>query len=395
MLSDTGARIALPASATKRGYAFEYLILSYYKRITAIEVEEWSSCVYGESGKLYQCDGILHDGRKRYLLEAKFFENRPASIRDVRPERREQAAVDIGCDSILCVSLNGFDESVYEWKRKSRLEIILLRWSDIRADLLSKISGFSTVLLDNFQISGQKAISDSGSTLHFEHPPELKPFSKFPEFVSFPDRVEIWLRRLPKLAAYQRQLEAGRFLYLDAKKTVEFVAGRESDLSLFEAWEIEDEFSGYSARVYKALKVTVQALSEHDNSSERDLQAPLQSLGWKTGETGIRRSLDDLVLLGFASKCRESGRRKYILTPLGYAFANGGQKSDEIFLEQLRKWQPYRFMRNAVLAGKSTSKRDNVIKYFKRQYRPYEPHARCLFNGNTTDGLLVLFNQFG
>jgi len=395
LINDTGARIALPASATKRGYAFEYLILSYYNRITAIEVEDWSSCIYGKSGKLYQCDGILYDGHKRYLLEAKFFENRPASIRDVHPERREKAAIDIACDSIICVSLNGFDESVYEWKRKSQLEIILLRWSDIRVDLLSKISGFSTVLLDNFQISEQKAVSDSGSTLYFEHPPEVKPFSKFPEFVSFPDRVEIWLRRLLKLADYQGQLKAGRFVYFDAKKTVEFVAGRESDLSLLEAWEIEDTFSGYSARVYNALKATAQVLSRHNNSSEKGLQTPLQVLGWKTGETGIRRSLDNLVLLGFASKVRTDGRRKYILTPLGHAFANGGRKSDEIFVEQLRKWLPYRFMKDAISSGKVMPKRDDIIKYFKCQYRPYEPYAKCLFNDNTTDGLLVLFNQFG
>jgi len=312
----------------------------------------------------------------------------------MHPQRREEAAIDIGCDSILCVSLNGFDESVYEWKRKSQLEIILLRWSDIRIDLLSRISGFSTVLLDNFQMSEQKAVSDSGSILYFEPPPEVKPFSKFPEFVSFPDSVEIWLRRLPKLADYQQQLKAGRFVYFDAKKTVEFVAGRESDLSLFEAWEIEDAFSGYAARVYNALKATAQVLSEYDNSSEKTLQVPLQSLGWKTGVTGIRRSLDDLVLLGFASKLRTGGRRKYLLTPLGYAFANGGRKADEIFVEQLRKWQPYSFMRNAIMSGKVIPKLDDVIKYFKRQYRPYEPYTRCLFNNNTTDGLLVLFNQF-
>ena len=66
------------------------------------------------SGKLYQCDGILSDGSQCYLLEVKFFEKRPASVRDIQPQRREQAAKDLDCPGIVCVSLNGFDDSVRE-----------------------------------------------------------------------------------------------------------------------------------------------------------------------------------------------------------------------------------------------------------------------------------------
>ncbi|HIE28350.1 TPA: hypothetical protein EYP66_13805 [Candidatus Poribacteria bacterium] len=390
------AHIALPTSAYRRGAAFEYLILSYYNSFSAVQVEEWSSCVYGKSGKLYQCDGILHDGSKRYLFEAKFFKDRPASIRDIHPERREEAATDLDCDGILCVSLNGFDNSVRTWQRKSPLEIILLGWEDLRLHILSRISEFSTVLLDNIQIFDRMAISASGSKLHFTEKPLCKPLQKFPEFVCFPDSLEIWLRRLPKLADYQQQLASGRFCYLPEEENIQFVVDRESDLSLFDAWQIEDTFLGYSARTYNAMKATARAVYECNDSDIKVIQNALRRLGWNTGMKGIRKALDDLIILGFIAKRPEGIKVKYSLTPLGYTFVVVGSKSaDEIFLAQLQKWPPYRFTRDAILSGKVHPKREALIEYFKAQYRPYEPYVRCIFNQNTTDGVLALFKKFG
>ena len=390
------AHIAFPTSAYRRGAAFEYLILSYYNSFSAVKVEEWSSCVYGKSGKLYQCDGILHDGNKRYLFEAKFFKDRAASIRDMHPERREEAAIDIDCDGILCISLNGFDDSVRKWQRKSPLEITLLGWEDLRIHILSRISEFSTVLLDNIQIFDRLAISDSGSKLHFTETPLCKPLKKFPEFVCFPDSLEIWLRRLPKLADYQQQVASGRFCYLTEEANVQLVPDSESDLSLFDAWQIEDTFLGYAARTYNAMKATAQAVYECNDSDIKVIQNALRQLEWNTGMKGVRKALDDLIILGFVSKRSEGIRVKYSLTPLGYTFAVVGSKpADEIFLGQLRKWPPYRFTRDAILSGKVHPKRDALIEYFKTQYRPYEPYVRCTFNQNTTDGVLALFKKFG
>ncbi|MBM3241703.1 hypothetical protein FJZ31_35955 [Candidatus Poribacteria bacterium] len=389
-------RIAFPISAYRRGSAFEYLILSYYNLFSAVKVEEWSSCVYGKSGKLYQCDGILHDGSKRYLFEAKFFQDRAASIRDMHPERREAAATDLDCDGILCISLNGFDDSVREWQRQSSLEIILLGWEDLRIHILSRISEFSTVLLDNISIFDRLAISASGSKLHFTETPPCKPLDNFPEFVCFPDSLEIWLRRLPKLAHYQQQLASGYFCYLTEEANIQFVADRESDLSLFDTWQIEDTFIGYSARTYNAMKATAQAVYECNDSDITVSQNYLRRLGWNTGEKGVRKALDDLIILGFVSKRSEGIKVKYSLTPLGYTYVVVGSKSaDEIFFGQLQKWPPYRFTRDAILSGKVHPKRDALIEYFKAQYRPYEPYARCIFNQNTTDGVLALFKKFG
>lgn len=387
--------IILPQSPTRRGAAFEYLILSYYDSLTAVNVEMWSSCVYGRSGKLYQCDGIIHDGIKRYLMEAKFIMSRQVSIRDIIPDRREEVAENVDCDGIVCVSLSGFDDSVEKWKKESNKEILLVEWSQLREHILGSITGLSTVLLDDFQLVGNIATSHTGSQLLFDEPPKGKSFKKFTDFIYYDNNIELWLRRLPKLSICRHQFASGKFVYSQEKRTVELVQSRKSDISLFEAWEIEDQALGYSARVYNALKATTKALSKCDDSDVRKIRKQLRELGWKTGQKGVRKALDDLILLKFITKYKIGKIVNYKLTTLGYAFVKIPGKSDELFARQLYQWKPYTALRKAVNSGKVVPKREEVIEYFKNQFYPYEPHVRCPFNDNTTDGLLSLFKRFG
>ena len=194
-------QIAFPTSPSRRGNAFEYLVLSYYNSVNGVEVEDWSSCLYGESGVLYQCDGILSDGTKRYLLEAKFFEKRPASIRDLKIQRREQAALDLNCQGIVCVSLNGFDDTVREWQANlTSLEILLVDWQELRPHVLSRVSGTASVLLDQFELHDNLITSMTGSQLRMAPLQAGIPLANFPEFISFSDALEKWIRRLPQLA---------------------------------------------------------------------------------------------------------------------------------------------------------------------------------------------------
>ena len=388
-------RIVIPRTPTRRGAAFEYLILSYYDSFTAVNVEKWSSCIYGRSGKLYQCDGIIHDGIKRYLMEAKFIISRPVSIRDIVPPRREEAAEEIGCDGIVCVSVSGFDDSVKRWQKQSNKEILLVEWSQLRNHVLASITGLSTVLLDTFQLVDNIATSYTGSQLLFDEPPKGKPLENFTEFISYDNNIELWLRRLPNLSICRHQFASGKFVYSQEKETVELVQSRKSDISLFEAWEIEDQSLGYSARVYNALKATAKALAECDNSDIRKIRNQLRKFGWKTGQKGVRKALDDLILLGFVSKYKDGRIVNYKLTSLGYAFVKIPDKSDEIFVRQLYSWKPYEALRKALNSGKVCAKREEVIEYFRDQFYPYEPYVRCPFNDNTTDGLLSLFKIFG
>ena len=125
------------------------------------------------------------------------------------------------------------------------------------------------------------------------------------------------------------------------------------------------------------------------------VQDALRQLGWKTGMKGVRKALDDLIILGFVSKRSVGVKTHYALTPLGYTFVVVEQHADDLFIHQLRQWPPYRFMRDAILSNTVTPDRNTLLEYFKAQYRPYEPYARCPFNQNTTDGVLALFKKFG
>lgn len=388
-------QIALPTSPSRRGTAFEYLILSYYDSVSGVEVEDWSSCLYGESGVLYQCDGILSDGTKRYLLEAKFFEKRPASIRDLRVQRREQAAHDLNCQGIVYVSLNGFDDTVREWQTSvTSLEILLVDWQELRPHVLSRVSGTASVLLDQFELHSDLITSITGSQLRIEPSLSGIPLANFPEFISFPDALEKWIRRLPQLAIAQHQLSAGHFIYSEADASVTLIPDRKSDLSLWEARQLEDELFGYAARVYSALKATTQAVGKCPDQPRGVIQKWLRRRKWKTGPTGIRKALDDLIILGFVSK-RSVGRSvHYSLTPMGQAYVSAKDQAETIFRDRLVQWFPYRTLCNAIQSGKIEPKRKSVIRYFKEQYRPYQPYARCLFNDNSTDGLLSLWREF-
>jgi hypothetical protein len=393
---DKTAQIALPTSPSRRGNAFEFLILSYYNSVSGLAVEEWSSCLYGQSGVLYQCDGILSDGTRRYLLEVKFFEKRPASVRDMEVERREQAAKDLNCQGIVCVSLNGFDDTVREWQRNAdSLEILLVDWKDLRSHVLSRLPGLASVLLDPFELHGNLITSVTGSQLRM-HPPQVGvPLADFPEFISFPDSLEKWIRRLPNLAIAQHQLSSGHFLYSQVDGSVTLIADRKSELSLWEAWQLEDALFGYAARVYDAMKATAQAVKKCEDQPLPIIQKWLRRRKWKTGEKGIRKALDDLIILGFVSK-RTVGRHvHYSLTPMGIAYVSAGDGAETIFGDCLHEWLPYRIMGEAIRGGKIEPNRESVIRYFKAQYHPYQPYARCLFNDNSTDGLLSLYRKFG
>ena len=389
------SQIALPTSPSRRGNAFELLILSYYSSVSGLKVEEWSSCLYGQSGKLYQCDGILSDGSRRYLLEVKFFAKRPASCRDLQPQRREQAAKDLNCHGVVCVSLNGFDDGVREWRRTAEpLEIVLVDWKDLRPHVLSRISGLASVLLDPFTLEENLITSVTGSQLRIDPPQAGAQIPDFPEFISFPDTLEKWIRRLPRLTDARRQFGAGRFFYSEAAGTVELIADRESDFSLWEAWALEDGLFGYAARVYNALKITAQAVSGCGDAPLSKIQRWLKRRRWKTGEKGVRKALDDLLILEFVSK-RSVGRHvHYALTPMGVAYVSAKDRAEEIFRERLHQWPPYRALHKAIQSGKIELKRRSVIRYFKAQYRPYEPYVRCLFNDNSADGLLSLYRKF-
>jgi hypothetical protein len=358
-------------------------------------VREWSSYLHGASGKWWQCDGIVEDNRGRYLVEAKFFRDRPATVRDVNPAHRQSAAQDMDCTGILYISLNGFAPDLHNWTHSASLDVQFLTWTDIRNDLLADLSNYASVLLDEFELTTvQAADAKSGASLQFDAITATPLSHQFPEFVTVPNGLERWLRRMPRFPLQLAQTSAGHFWYDTTTEQVTLVPGRAIDLSLQEAWAIQDAISGYASRTYNAVRATAQALATVDEGLIDDVQAVLRTMGWKTGRGGIRRALDFLVQLDMACKWLDGRRARYALLPLGRAYVAGGP-DDELFADVLKEWLPYRAVCKAVVEHGVSARADGILNYFKAQYAPYEPYARSLFNPNKADGLTRLYKRFG
>ncbi len=389
------AAIVMPTTASQQGGAFEDLILSHYRRSGECAIREWSTYLHGSSGQWWQCDGIVEDARHRTLIEAKFFRDRPAAPRDIDPARRQAAALDTGCTAIRYISLNGFTRDMLAWEHSPKLDIGFVSWVGLRDEVMAGVSGHASALLDEFELTSTAATAGrSGSELCFA-PVTAEPLSRqFPEFVTLPDRLELWLRRMPRLALHRQQLTKGLFWYDATTTSVRLVPERAGDLSLQEAWDIEDAFSGYAARTYPAVRATAEALLVLGSAFLPAVQQQLHSMGWQTGPSGVRSSLDFLVQIGLAQKQLEGRLMRYRLSTLGRVYAGGGP-DDELFGQVLRGWAPYQALCRAVAAQKVAPKVDELIACFRAQYAPYTPYARSLFNPNKAEGLLRLYRIFG
>jgi hypothetical protein len=358
-------------------------------------VREWSTYLHGASGQWWQCDGIIEDSRSRCLIEAKFFRDRPATVRDIDPGRRQNAALDTDCTAIRYISLNGFAPDILNWKHNPDLEVEFVSWIDVRDEVLDDLDGPASALLDEFTLTDTLAAAKQPSSgLHFA-PVSIQPLSEqFPEFIIVPDSLELWLRRLPRLALHLSQLTSGVFWYDNLTGQVHLVPQCDSDLSLQEAWKIEDAFSGYAARTYPAVRATAQALAVLDSGLIRGVQQQMNSAGWATGPGGIRNALDFLVQLGLAHKELDGRTMRYRLSTLGRAYASRGP-DDSLFAQVLKSWPPYRAMCRALAEQGVPAQVDDLITYFRAQYAPYTPYAKSLFNPNKTEGLLRLYRIFG
>jgi hypothetical protein len=227
------AHIVMPSTATEQGDAFEDLILSFYQRSGACAVRQWSTYLHGNSGQWWQCDGIVESNRHRYLIEAKFFRDRPATPRDIDPARRQNAALDTGCTAIRYISLNGFSTDMLDWQHGSDLGIEFLSWPDLRSDVMAGLTGYASALLDEFDLTDTSAIArKSESEFHFETLIAQPLSEQFPEFVTVPGRLELWLRRMPRLALCLSQLRDGTFWYNQKSGGMDLIPQRASNLSL-------------------------------------------------------------------------------------------------------------------------------------------------------------------
>lgn len=399
MLSSHSTKILIPSSSNEQGYAFEYLLLQYYQKICRSDVELFSTYKHGKDGKWYQIDGLLVND-KRQLLEAKFYQ-KPVGCKEIDLDRRLKAARAFECNELLLVSLNGFMDDVKLWAKSSPISTRLVCWHELRENFLKSFSGTFTVLLDQIKLSNTvvESLNDRDSRISFSTDLRSTSIKNFPEFSVYSDDIELWIRRLPKLSEWRRQLRDGRFHYHDDRKTVQLLPHCASVLSIEEAWRIEDAFSGYAARVYGAIKETAASLKLLDGSaSAEEIMKKLHTVFQqnredkkRTGKAGVRSSLKFLLFLGLTEY--DSRQKHYNLTPLGWTYVRNIEPDDQVFIQKLNEWLPFRYFRLAVEKHQVPLDKKSIIEWFHLQYAPYEPYARCLFNENKTSGLIELYKR--
>jgi len=398
MTSSSYTKIIFPTSPSERGYAFEELLLSHFRHVADVTVEHASAWLHSANGTWFQVDGVLTNSH-RWLLEAKFYRS-PVGLAQIKPERRLEAAAALDCEELLLIALNGFRADVTAWAQAAPIRVRLISWRDFRGEVLPSPQGTFSVLLDQMVLSAEMAhsVSPTNVQLLFETPVLARSLEGFPEFAVYPDGIERWLRRLPRFAQWQRELTGGQFTYRNVTETVRLWPRGDTLLSLGEAWRIEDAFSGYAARTCKSVRETAQALKACSGSSYlgalvKEVNAH-QSSSRKTGKAGVRDSLNALALLGLVD--RQSTRGKptfYTLTPLGWAYVRGAEPDDTIFARQLNEWLPFRYFRWAVETHGVPLDEASIMDWFRAQYAPYGPYARCLYNPNKVHGLRIWHQQ--
>jgi len=393
------SQIVLPKSQSKRGFAFEHLILNYFKKTGIYEIIEWSNWVHGVSGKWLQVDGIVKDGNKKYVLEAKFLE-RPISIRTTGVMKKLHYLDDLRCDGIIYASLNGFEKDMFELQNTTEKEIKLISWNDVKSDVLGLVKHkpyhYSSSFLDSFDLSNKVVKSEYGVEVNVGEKIIIEPYEPFQEFVVINTEIEVWLRRLPMLEKYREEIIRGSFWYLEGRIRIKPYS-QNNFLSLKEAWMIEDTFSGYASCKYDTIKSAIQLIQGKRKIDVKELTFLFNKKGHNIGLSGVRNILENLRLLGLMNKQRIGQNVFYSFTNIGKAFANNSNPADKTFREVLNKWPPYIYFKKAIsLVGEP--KRSNIgkfINFFKTQYRPYEPYAKSLYNENKVMGLILWYKKFG
>jgi hypothetical protein len=141
-----------------------------------------------------------------------------------------------------------------------------------------------------------------------------------------------------------------------------------------------------------AIEKTLLALNDIEQGDVTEIQKAL-SVSATTGISGIRSSLANLTIWKLVQSEILEKRTIYKLSPLGRGISRNGK----IDLAELKKvitdWSPYAYFKKFYEEGNYQLQLGSVIEWYKGQYQPYIPYARCLFNPNKVEGLIHIYRH--
>ena len=392
-------KIIFPLSAPLRGKAFETLIAIHFGQTGAYDILSYSTNLrlpaaqrsrpgrarLGRKGQgsWTEFDAVLAQGKKRFLLEAKFYKS-PISLSTPGVRKKIAQAQDLLFDGLVLVNSCGFAKELLSFK--TSLDLRFFSWQDLREDLLKSFSHLATSLLDPIQMEGDSFLSKDGACLKVK---ELFSFKESGDFLFVEDALERWVRRLPALVSFKKFMPPGGFVYERAGVELPEMPQEEGALTLAKAWEVEDTLSGFAPCRYETLRMATLALKIFGPSPAGECRAHLVRMGYKTGIAGTRDALEFLRILGFVEKVHGL----YSLNLSGQMLTRGKVFDSQIFHQALKGWPPYDlFSITAASEGLSLAR---LLEFFRKVYHKYEPYARNLFNPAKLRGLSHLYKIFG
>jgi len=398
-MSRAGARIIFPLSATLRGKAFETLTAIHFARTGAYKILSYSTHLRLRSvqrsrpgrprldrkgqGGWTEFDAILAQGKKRFLLEVKFYKS-PISLSTPGVRKKIAQTQELLFDGLVLVNFSGFTRDLLSFE--SALDLRLFSWQDLREDLLKSFPQLATSLLDPIQMEGNSFLSENGVRLSVKEPFSFK---KSGDFLFVEDGLERWIRRLPALASYKGLMPPKGFIYERGAVHLPKMQGAEGGLTFAQAWEVEDALAGFAPLRYETLKMTALALKNFGAASARECRSHLVRMGYETGRAGARDALELLRRLGFVEKAHGV----YSLNLSGQMLTRRRAFDSQIFYQALKNWPPYELLCDALKSEGLYLPR--LLEYFRNVYCEFEPYARNLFNPAKLRGLIHLYKNFG
>jgi len=374
-MAEERPRVILPESPARRGSAFEGIVRRILLLYAGFERVLPQGYYRTSHGRWTQVDSLLWWRGRSYLLEVKFRRS-SVSLQALLPQLF--LARQIGCEGLVLVMRR--EKVANSLRSLSGDFVIALPWSTLYAHLSGNFKdSYLTRDMEPLRYEWGRFTSPNGNSLYWPGSDRLS--YEDDGFITLPDDVERWLRRLPLLCGENH-------LHPSEDGVWRWTGSGEVEESLRKLTRVEDALSGFSATNPALLAQCGRGLAHLGAGDVRSLHRHLVAEGRRIIPRAISDALTDLRLMGLVktsstgeSRLSEEGEKVFSHTGIDYLY----------WEELLNNWAPL----GAIAKSGIPPLRENIAKigeHFERRYLPYRPYLQNLFNSNKLRGILDLSN---
>ena len=376
--------VLLPNEPNIRARIFEITSLLALSKLD-FKIEDWN--IYVKINKDWvQIDGIIRNS-EHLLVEVKCYK-KPYQFK-AKDAKRIEIARRINLDGVLFFSSSCFKGDI---KSESKRIVKKLCWKDICPKIPR---GTYTSLFDEVKIKENTVTYvEYDLKLKLSKHVSIKPFIDCTGLYQLNQDIEVWIRRLAYIAKVKKDIPETLPRSLTEIKEFDF-KHPQSEISIIEAWMLEDALRGFAARIPRAIYDTLRACTTIDPPfTVNKVREKLIKIGYRTRIYGVRNNLRNLEILGFLKSSKRKRAKAYEPTQLFKRWKKADDNERKtILIEAITNYLPIKHVVNAWKKGLKDEY--SISEYFRKQYKPYFPYAICNMNPNKVYGLLLLANYAG